>query len=135
MSAAKAFIDTNIFIYIYSGTETQKRNDAMRTINLYDRVISTQVLNEFCNVCLKKIGIPKPMVEESLKKMSSLCELVNVYESTVFKALEIHAKYRYAYYDSLMIASALETGCNYLISEDMADSQIIEGILIIKNIF
>jgi predicted nucleic acid-binding protein len=34
-----------------------------------------------------------------------------------------------------MIASALEAGCQYLLSEDMTDGQIIEGNLTIKNIF
>jgi predicted nucleic acid-binding protein len=34
-----------------------------------------------------------------------------------------------------MVASALESGCEYLLSEDMADGQVIEGELTIRNIF
>ena len=54
---------------------------------------------------------------------------------TVIKALEQHEKYGYSYYDSLIISSALESECSYLLSEDMADGQLIEGSLAIKNIF
>ena len=34
-----------------------------------------------------------------------------------------------------MIASALENDCQYLLTEDMADGQVIEGRLTIENIF
>jgi predicted nucleic acid-binding protein len=33
MSAAKAFVDTNVFVYIYSGTEQDKRKQAVARIN------------------------------------------------------------------------------------------------------
>jgi predicted nucleic acid-binding protein len=53
----------------------------------------------------------------------------------VISALVYHEKYKFSYYDCLMIASALKTECQCLLSEDMADGQLIEGRLIIKNIF
>ncbi|GHV18420.1 hypothetical protein FACS189493_7820 [Spirochaetia bacterium] len=42
--------------------------------------------------------------------------------------------YQYSYYDSLIVASALEQDCDYLLSEDMNDGQVI-GKMAIKNIF
>jgi predicted nucleic acid-binding protein len=51
------------------------------------------------------------------------------------KAIDIHKKYQYDYYDSLMIISALKSDCKYLISEDMNDGQIIENKVTIKNIY
>jgi predicted nucleic acid-binding protein len=61
--------------------------------------------------------------------------LADVNERTVKKALFVHGKYGYSYYDSLMIAAVLENGCDYLLSEDMVDGQVIEGTLTVKNIF
>jgi predicted nucleic acid-binding protein len=61
--------------------------------------------------------------------------VVYIYEDTIEKALAIHEKYKYPYYDSLIVASALEHECQYLLSEDMADGQVIEGRLTIQNIF
>jgi predicted nucleic acid-binding protein len=54
---------------------------------------------------------------------------------TIDKALELHEKYKYSYYDCLMLASALNSGCKYMLSEDLADGHIIEGNLKIVNIF
>ena len=58
MSGIKAFIDTNMFVYLYSKQEPEKQKAVMTAINQYDRAISTQVLNEFCSVCIRKLGFP-----------------------------------------------------------------------------
>ncbi|MBL7906267.1 MAG: PIN domain-containing protein [Bacteroidales bacterium] len=54
---------------------------------------------------------------------------------TIIHACEIKDKYRYSFYDSLIIASALEAGCNSLYSEDMQHNQMIENTLRILNPF
>jgi predicted nucleic acid-binding protein len=135
MPADKAFVDTNVFVYIYSDDEQDKRRQAIAQIDKFDRVISTQVLNEFCNVCIRKMRMELPSVETAVEKICLTNALTAISDKTVRKALFIHGKYDYSYYDSLMVASALESGCEYLLSEDMADGQIIEGTLTVRNIF
>ena len=49
------------------------------------------------------------------------------------KAIEIKHRYQYSYWDSLIIASALESNCSILYSEDMHHGQVIEGRLTIQN--
>ena len=49
-------------------------------------------------------------------------------------ALAISERYGYRVYDALVIAAALEASCKILYSEDMQDSQEIEG-LTIRNPF
>jgi len=56
-------------------------------------------------------------------------------DDTVLTALDFHEKYRYSYYDSLMLAAAIESKCTYIFSEDMSDGQTIEEKLTIRNIF
>ncbi|MDZ7728612.1 MAG: PIN domain-containing protein [Dehalococcoidia bacterium] len=46
------------------------------------------------------------------------------------RALELQDRYRYSFYDSLIIAAALEAGCTRLLSEDLHDGQDIEGLRI-----
>jgi predicted nucleic acid-binding protein len=46
------------------------------------------------------------------------------------RALEIHERYHYSYYDSLIVAAALEAGCTRLFTEDMQDGQRIDGMTI-----
>jgi predicted nucleic acid-binding protein len=50
-------------------------------------------------------------------------------------ALKVFEKYGYSIFDSLIIAAALELGCNTLYTEDMQHGQVIEGTLKITNPF
>jgi predicted nucleic acid-binding protein len=135
MNGDKAFLDTNVFVYLYSKTEPSKSLRISSVIGNYQRVVSTQVLNEFCNVCIRKMKFPVLFVKKAVEEICEMSELFEVNDLTIIKALDLHEKYRFAYYDSLMIASALEHDCSYLLTEDMADGQVIEGRLTIRNIF
>jgi len=135
MSDVKAFVDTNLIIYLYSDTDTFKKERVIQSIDKYERFISTQVLNEFCSVCTRKLHIPLSDIRNAIIEICKTCNLVIVDDLTVTKALEQHGKYGFSYFDSLIIASALESDCRYLLTEDMADGQIIDGKLTIKNIF
>jgi predicted nucleic acid-binding protein len=135
MPAAKAFLDTNIFVYLYSESEVDKQLAVEKAINRYDRYISTQVLSEFCNVGIRKLKPADEAIRGSISQICEACNVAHIDEDTISKALDIHERYQYSYYDSLIVASALESGCRYLLSEDMSDGQIIEGTLSIRNIF
>ncbi|WP_144017662.1 PIN domain-containing protein [Planktothrix sp. PCC 11201] len=50
-------------------------------------------------------------------------------------ALDINSKYGYTYWDSLVLATALQHNCNILSSEDMQANQLIEQKTIIINPF
>lgn len=62
-------------------------------------------------------------------------EIVNFSLTTQIKALKIKEKYKLQYYDSLILATALENGCTLLYSEDMQHEQIIENQIKIVNPF
>ena len=137
MSADRAFVDTNVFVYLYSQSadDLEKRRRAYAALARYDCQISTQVIDEFSHICIKKLKIETEKIQDLIRQICSYCDLAYVDEDTISAALAIHEKYGYAYYDSLIVASALERECVYLLSEDLADGQVIEGSLTIKNIF
>jgi predicted nucleic acid-binding protein len=135
MSGGKAFLDTNLIVYLYSDTDTIKKERVMQVIDEYDRFVSTQVLNEFCNVCIRKLKLPLSDIHNAISEICNTCNLIMIDDTTVVKALAHHERYGFSYYDSLMVTSALESDCQYLLSEDMADGQVINGTLTIKNIF
>jgi len=58
----KVFIDTNVFIYLYSEDEPEKQSVALDILEQAHCVTSTQVLNEFCSVCLRKLKIVNPFL-------------------------------------------------------------------------
>jgi predicted nucleic acid-binding protein len=129
------FLDSNILIYLYSEDELQKRNIANNIFDEFECIISTQTLNEFCNVCIKKLKKTIIEIIESLNeiKKNSIVEFVD--DKTVEQALFLHEKYLYSYFDSLMLASALNNGCTIIYSEDMQHGQVIENSLKIINPF
>jgi len=55
MNAKTAFVDTNVWVYLYSDTYPAQKRAAFHAINDYECFISTQVLNEFCNICIKNL--------------------------------------------------------------------------------
>jgi predicted nucleic acid-binding protein len=131
----KAFIDTCVCVYLYSDDEPDKRNISEYAVNNYDCVISTQVLNEFSAVCIRKKKAAPDEIKLALSEMIEQFTVLELEKGDMARAIDIHKKYQYSYYDSLMVISALKSGCKYLISEDLSDGQIIENKLTIKNIW
>ncbi len=131
----KAFLDTNIFVYMQSSREPVKKEVSFQALDAFECVANTQVLNELCNVLLKKFAMSINDIEQVIDAVDDTCEMDVVTSETVKTALQLKNRYGYSYYDCLIIASALECECDYIFSEDMSDGQIIEGGLEIVNIF
>jgi len=127
------FLDTNILLYLYSNTETDKRDTSLLILTKYICLINTQALNEFSNVLLRKYKISSGIVKESVINISKSCRVRFINEQVIHMALDLNNRYGYAYYDCLMLASALESNCKILFSEDMSNRQIIENKLDIVN--
>jgi predicted nucleic acid-binding protein len=97
--------------------------------------MSTQVLNEVSNVLIRKARMPIEKVEDIIAGMMLACELQIVSYETVRQALLIAKENLIGYYDSLIIASAIESNCEFLISEDLTDGQIVSDKISILNIY
>lgn len=129
--SGKAFIDTNIVVYLYSGDEPEKKATALALIEHSNSVISTQVLSELANTLSRKFALPYDVVVEAVAEVRDACTVIPVMPDTIVLALALAQKYRYSYYDSLILAAALSAGCDMLATEDMQHGQIIENVLTI----
>ena len=134
LTADRFFTDSNILLYLLSDVENKKEiaKQLLRT----NPVISTQVITENINVAFKKFKSLTP--QQILQHKNFICllsELVLINEKTIDLALEIKSEYQYQWFDSLIIASALQANCTILYSEDMQHNQQIENRLIIINPF
>jgi predicted nucleic acid-binding protein len=49
----------------------------------------------------------------------------------ILDAIDIHRDHKYSFWDSLIIASAIEGGATTLFSEDLSGGQVIKGAAII----
>ncbi len=133
----KAFIDTNIFIYAHL---EERGNEKCKIAGNFLRsphtriVVSVQVLNEYYSVMLRN-SISDSVIQEKLINIIDVCTVAELTVETVKKAWEIRQRYKFSYWDSLIVASALENGCSFLHSEDMQHEQVIEKSLTIVNPF
>jgi predicted nucleic acid-binding protein len=132
---ARVFLDTNVFVYLSSTDDPAKKTIAGRALNAFDCAISTQVINELSNVLLRKYDKSTTEVKCTIQAIESTCDILLVTIATTELALEIHDTTNYSYYDSLIVASALESDCQYLLSEDLQDQRIIKDKLTIVNVF
>ena len=130
------FIDTNVFIYLFDETNDRKRNIADRIVKtaLETRTarISHQVVQETLNVVTRKL--PSPMTAENAQRflVQVLAPLWQIMPNIALyrRGLDVQARYGFSFYDSLIIAAALESGCTRLYSEDLQHAQQIEGLTI-----
>lgn len=133
---AKSFFDTNSLVYLYSEDELEKKAQIVTQIKkIENRWISTQVLNELSNTLRRKFKLEYSDIANVIAEIRANFEIITVQIETIELALKIAEKYRYSYYDSVIIATALETSCTLLYSEDMQHKQIIEERLQIINPF
>ena len=133
--SGKLFLDSNILLYVYSTTEPAKRDISIALLEQNECCTSIQALNEFCNVCLKKYQYSRTKIESALHQITAAVDLFSVSLHTLRWALVLHERYQYSYYDSVMLASALQHGCECFYSEDLSSGQVIEGMLKILNPF
>ncbi len=132
----KAFLDSNIILYSYSKTELDKNKIANALIFSLDEIlISTQVINEVTNILYKKFKLDSISIEDVILEIDNNFKIVNFSLTTQIKAIKIKEKYKLQYYDSLILATALENGCTILYSEDMQHEQMIENQIKIINPF
>ena len=83
MNAERAFLDTNILIYLYCGDDDSKKETVIRTINLFERYVSTQVLSEFCNVCIRKLKLPTFSVKQAGSEITDICNIILIDDKTI----------------------------------------------------
>jgi predicted nucleic acid-binding protein len=131
--SGRSFFDTTILLYSISSEEP--RAAVAEKLLAKGGWISVQVLNEFTAVARRKLNMSWEETREALLAIRVLCESPTPLSiETHEAAVEIAARYGYSIYDALILAAALEAGCDTLYTEDMQSGQII-GRLTIRNPF
>jgi len=132
----KVFLDTNILIYLYLQEDEHKFQTAQNLLDNHACVSSFQAFSELSNVLLKKHQIATEVIKAYLDNLMFLLDRISVINRPIIdKAMDIKDRYGYSYYDSLILSSAIGSGCTTVFSEDMQHGQLIEGALRILNPF
>jgi predicted nucleic acid-binding protein len=133
MSGADSFFNTSVLLYLLS-SETEKA-DRVEALLADSGVISVQVLNEFTAVASRKLSMPLGDIREVLETIRRICRTEPLTVEDHDRAGEIMERYKFSFYDSVIVASALHARCKTLYSEDLQHGQVIEKQLRITNPF
>lgn len=129
------FLDTNILVFGYSYTELKKQRIARKLIAEQNSYISTQVLQELANTLTRKFKFSHADAIKAIEESRSN-NIVHINtEETILQACKISSRFGYSFYDSMIIASALECNCRMLYSEDLHHGHVIDKKLKIINPF
>lgn len=137
MNGGRAFFDTNVLLYMYSSSDSRKRDRALELYGDYALtgriLLSTQVIQEFFVSGLRKLALPRQKVTEvTLAFLHS--PLVMIGPSHIRSAIEKADRYQISFWDALILAAAEAGGAEVLYTEDLNDGQQY-GAVTVRNPF
>jgi predicted nucleic acid-binding protein len=131
----RSLIDTNILVYADAADAPKKQRRAVEVIKAHraagQAVLSTQVLTEYVNVALRKLKLPPALIRERLAFYGRF-EVVPASVDLVEAALNLHLLHGVALYDALIVQAAVASGCRRLLSEDLHEGAVFDGVLIVN---
>ena len=131
----RSFFDTNLLVYADAADEPAKQHRAIQLIKTHraagTAVLSTQVLQEYVNVALRKLRLPTPLIRERLSLYARF-DLVPATPELIEGALAIHVLHSISFYDALILQAAIASGCSVLLTEDMQHDASIAGVRIVN---
>ncbi len=134
MSAERAFLDTNVLVYVFDHDEPEKAQVAKELLEQAkadELALSAQVLGEFYVTVTRKLKPPldAPLAAQAIEWLSQL-QVVALDSALVKAGAEISHSSQISYWDGLIVASAVASGCTRVLTEDLNDGQVIGGVRI-----
>jgi predicted nucleic acid-binding protein len=128
----RAFFDTNVLVYTVTADPRKLKADQLLRAG---GTVSVQVLNEFANVASRKLQRDWKWIAYALDRFKlSFDSIQPLTLDTHTSAVTLARDHGLAFYDALIVASAIEAGCDTLFTEDMQHARAIGG-LTIRNPF
>lgn len=135
VEAPREFVDTNIFIYAHDASAGNKQAIARELIERLWTTgagcLSVQVLQEFYVTVTRKV--PQPMQPELAVEILRDLNYWRVHAPTtedVLSAVDLQRRYQVAFWDAMILQSAISLGCRVLWSEDLSDSQVYHDVTV-----
>lgn len=95
--------------------------------------VSTQVLNEYYVAVTRRVGRPLSQGDARAKlRRMQLWKPWQVDHQTVETAWGVEARLGLDYWDALLVASASQCGCDYLLTDDLEHGQKIGAVTIVN---
>ena len=127
-AVSKSFIDSNVVLYLLSGDA--EKADRVEALLQSGGMISVQVLNAVASVCRRMLKMQWLEVQALLLAVKSACDVFPLTLASHERAIELAKRFQFSLYDANIVASALMSGAEVLLSEDMQSGMLVDGLLI-----
>ncbi len=130
--APLTFLDTNLLAYAYdadAGTKGERAREVLGS--LVRAVVSTQVLLEFYAVLTRRFGLAPATALAAVDSLLGL-EVVATDARLVRDGLHLSVEHGISHWDAMIVAAAASAGCEVVLTEDLSDGQVIEGVRIVN---
>jgi predicted nucleic acid-binding protein len=130
-------VDANVLVYADDVSDARKHAVASEWLDLlwssHRGRVSTQVLSEYYVTVTRKLarGLSQGDARASVRRYQ-LWQPWQVDHQTVETAWGIEARFGVHYWDALVIASAQQSGCRYLLTEDLQHGQAIGAVTVLN---
>lgn len=129
----RSLLDTNVLVYADAADEPLKQQQAIALISSLraagTAVLSTQVLQEYVNVAVRKLQLPHELIRERIGFYRRF-EMVAATADLITGALDLHILRGLSLYDALIVQAAVVSGCQRVLSEDMQHGATLSGVRI-----
>ncbi len=131
----RVFVDSNILVYAHDRSQPLKYSKAPAVVRKCweeaSGCLSLQVLQEFYVTLTRKVRHPLPLpIARALIATYAVWPLAVLAPEHLVRASEVEERYQLHFWDALIVVAAALLGAGTILSEDLADGQTIEGIVI-----
>jgi len=128
--------DTNVLVYATASVTDPKveraRNLMARAMRTATSILLLQTLAEFCNVAIRKARIPVADVQRTIEAWCAVLPVQAADDSDLLAALAAVRARRFSFWDAMLWASARRAGVSHLLTEDLQDGFVLEGVTFIN---
>jgi predicted nucleic acid-binding protein len=134
----RSFFDTNVLGYSLDDRDSVKMATAIRLLSeaadTGTGVISYQVIQEILNIAFGRFRPPMSTGYGAIyvERLLEDFEVSRWSPALVQRAIALRERNKFSWYDSLIVAAALEAKCDVLYTEDLQDGQRIEGLQVVN---
>ncbi len=128
--------DTNILVYAELSSSGDIRHsraaEMLAKAALAGALMPLQVLGEFLHVCRRKAMLDPAAALQRVKTYAGVYAIPETTFDDLVNAQQLIARFNLQFFDALIITVVARAGATILLSEDMHDGLVIDGLTIVN---
>lgn len=132
---SRSFLDTNVLVYSDDPRDLVKQTKALDLIKDHLRrrtgVVSLQVLQEYFVSVTGKLKLDAELAKRRVEVFARF-QVAEPTVSDILAAIDPHRLHGFSYWDALVIRCASQSGCSVLLTEDLQNGRVVDGVEIVN---